>query len=585
MGPTKLPHLSGWRKAATVNTVVLACASIILLGLLLTSSIHAGGIVTTFTFYRGTCNGGTASRVNQGLHLIINAFATCILASSNFFMQVLNAPSRDEVDAAHTRGQSLHIGVPSWRNVTRVARSKTYAWAVLVLTSIPIHLLFNSAVFDTDWREADYNMVIASEDFVSGADYYPPGATLMFTGGYSGFGTAGFGDFNATIARDAANNGDRWAVLDKQACIDYYVSCHGLAMYGNMIVVVDKKNQSWARDELWDIRAANISANWTAQGVPAGGDNSLWMASECNMAASGENPLENICDSNCFKALGATFEDPGQDNGILLSTPEDWTINFFPDQVCGEDMQGYQGCIDLDNTTRLAEEYGVVPRADALAPLAVKYCLAEKLDQQCGVGLSNQILLAVVLCVLVKTVTCAVVLLVTFKKDASQPLVTLGDAIESFIVSPDQSTRGAGFVEDPDVKGTRQPQMDHRSTAAVEWRSIIHRGTSAIPLRLWLLDSVPLIMALICIIIFISIMHGKVGAISFLGRTDSSHDTDFGTNYTKLTFGIIMAANSPQLVLSFWYLGYNTVLTRLVLAREWGRFATQFRPLRVTNPK
>lgn len=307
MGKIKAPQLSGWRKAATVNTAVLACASLILLGLLMTSSIHAGGIVTTFTFYRGTCNGGTASRVNQGLHLIINAFATCILASSNFFMQVLNAPSRDEVDAAHKRGRSLHIGVPSWRNAAWVARSKTWAWAVLVLTSIPIHLLFNSAVFDTDWREADYNMLIASEDFVSGADYHPPGATLMFTGGYSGFGTAGFGDFNATIASDAAANGAGWTVLDKEACINYYVSCHGLAMYGNMIVVVDKGNQSWARDELWDIRLANISANWTAQGVPAEADNSLWMASECNMAASGEHALENICGSNCFKALGATF--------------------------------------------------------------------------------------------------------------------------------------------------------------------------------------------------------------------------------------------------------------------------------------
>lgn len=269
----------------------------------------------------------------------------------------------------------------------------------------------------------------------------------------------------------------------------------------------------------------------------------------------------------------------------MLSTPEEWTINFFPGQVCGENLDGYQGCIDLDNTTRLAEEYGVVPRANVMAPLAVKYCLAEKLDQQCGVGLSNQILLAVVLCVLVKTVTCAVVLLVTFKKEASQPLVTLGDAIESFVVSPDQHTRGTGLVQDADVKGTRAPQTDHRVAAMVRWHNTIYRGISTIPLRLWLLDSVPILMAMICIIVFIGIMHGKVGTISFLGSTDSSHDTDFGTNYTKLTFGIIMAANSPQLVLSFWYLAYNTVLTKLVLAREWGRFASQFRPLRVTIPK
>lgn len=65
-------------------------------------------------------------------------------------MQVLNSPSREEVNAAHFRGSWMGIGIPSVRNAFKVSRFKTVCWLCLLISSIPIHLLFNSTVFQTD---------------------------------------------------------------------------------------------------------------------------------------------------------------------------------------------------------------------------------------------------------------------------------------------------------------------------------------------------------------------------------------------------------------------------------------------------
>jgi hypothetical protein len=102
-------------------------------------------------------------------------------------MQVLNAPTRKEVDEAHFRSSWLDIGVPSFRNAFRVSRFKTWSWIVFLLSSIPIHLLSNSTIFEVDTRESDFHLTIATEDFLHGGAFYPPGSSLVPPGlGVSG---------------------------------------------------------------------------------------------------------------------------------------------------------------------------------------------------------------------------------------------------------------------------------------------------------------------------------------------------------------------------------------------------------------
>lgn len=141
---------AGWRRAAVLNTITVASFGIILLGILGTSVVKAGGWSKVWIFFHGNCD--RISTINLFLHLVLNIISTLIIASSNFFMQVLNAPTRREVDRAHSRGRWLEIGVPSIGNIFHVSGYKTLAWVLFTMSSIPIHLLFNSAVFETDYQ-------------------------------------------------------------------------------------------------------------------------------------------------------------------------------------------------------------------------------------------------------------------------------------------------------------------------------------------------------------------------------------------------------------------------------------------------
>ena len=80
-------------------------------------------------------------------HFIINALGTIILAGTNYCMQCLSAPTRNDVDKAHAKGLWLNIGILSLRNLRRISRKKLVVWISLAVTSLPLHLFYNSVVF------------------------------------------------------------------------------------------------------------------------------------------------------------------------------------------------------------------------------------------------------------------------------------------------------------------------------------------------------------------------------------------------------------------------------------------------------
>ena len=91
------------------------------------------------TIQAGDC--GSAKRVNTWLHLLINVLSTLLLAGSNAFMATYSCPSRAEVDEAHNKQRWLHIGTLSFRNLTGIAKRKSFIVLVLSLSSAPFHLL------------------------------------------------------------------------------------------------------------------------------------------------------------------------------------------------------------------------------------------------------------------------------------------------------------------------------------------------------------------------------------------------------------------------------------------------------------
>ena len=89
--------------------------------------------------YDGPCEG--SKRIFTWAHLAINILSTSLLAASNVGMQCAIAPTREDVDRAHRRGQWMHIGVMSWKNFRNISWLRIITCVVLGLSSLPLHLL------------------------------------------------------------------------------------------------------------------------------------------------------------------------------------------------------------------------------------------------------------------------------------------------------------------------------------------------------------------------------------------------------------------------------------------------------------
>lgn len=89
--------------------------------------------------YEGDCE--TVKTLDQWIHLLINLLSTGLLSASNYCMQLQGAPTRANINQAHQAGIWLDIGVPSLRNLRHLGWQRRCLWAILALSSVPIHLL------------------------------------------------------------------------------------------------------------------------------------------------------------------------------------------------------------------------------------------------------------------------------------------------------------------------------------------------------------------------------------------------------------------------------------------------------------
>jgi hypothetical protein len=163
-------RLKGWRFGVLLASVMASCV-------LLMNCIAAVVINSTYftregvsTAYEGDCD--VANRWSFGLHIAINILSSLLLSASNYTMQVLNAPTRSECDKAHARGDWVDIGVTSLRNIARITWPRRVLWLLLGLSSVPIHLFYNSAAFKTISTN-NYNVTVATPLYLE-IDVLPP---------------------------------------------------------------------------------------------------------------------------------------------------------------------------------------------------------------------------------------------------------------------------------------------------------------------------------------------------------------------------------------------------------------------------
>lgn len=233
-----------WRDGYHMGVVggTLAAATVLLLNLFLTIGVAAkhefqGGFGI---LQQGDCD--ETKRLDLWLHLLINVLGTLLLGASNYGMQCLSAPTREELDAAHLQGKWMDIGVPSIRNLASIAPWRKVLWSLLLLSSVPLHLLYNSVVFSST-SFAEWQALAVTDDFLSGAVYSVHDGLYTNTPGY-----------NMVELLDRLRDSKSLVRLDNEACIQAYTPALQSSWSYTLVVT----SQTGTNNSFLNLLTANI---------------------------------------------------------------------------------------------------------------------------------------------------------------------------------------------------------------------------------------------------------------------------------------------------------------------------------------
>ncbi|KAF5506131.1 hypothetical protein CGCS363_v004720 [Colletotrichum siamense] len=337
---------------ALFNIGTLTVTMLFLLGIYWVALAKTKNFMQSWRFFSADC--GRTTVTNTMLHLLINIFSTLVLASSNFFMQVLNAPTRSEADTAHAQ--------------------------------VPIHMMFNSSVFKIDKRMGDFHVTVASNAFIEGGSYFLPGASMIIsnttTNGNLG-DTALLPTFQDLVINNvsqyalnvsqAAAIGSEWEKLEPADCGGLFniSTCTGLTNFRNLVIVL--KGSGWKRSETWNL-SANNDEMWQPI-LPRDEFNTLWYSAQCAMSGTLTGDGFASCLTNCEKFF--KWKKWEEDESRVSILVQDWYRS--------QPVPDYHG-FELD------------------------HCRAEPRNTTCSVALAKPLLLIVLISIFMKILTCMVVI-------------------------------------------------------------------------------------------------------------------------------------------------------------------------------
>jgi hypothetical protein len=453
------------------------------------------------------------------VHLALNLVATTLLASSNYCMQLLSAPNRSEVDKAHRKQKWLDIGIPSVRNLRHINKKKAIMWWTLGVSSIPLHLLYNS-VFYSALATNNYSILYASQDFVQNGPYdrtkFPDSS-----------------DLNITAIQQNSNH--NYTFLDNEDCIKAYARDY-VENHRNVIVIV--KNPPSDQGSLFKIAENEF---------PPVINNSY-------------NPFKWICDNP--------------------------NIANQTDTCCPNEF-GWIPC------SKMAPKLEKIADQWSSGGFEVDHCLVEPVQSECHLHFSLPLICIVLGFNLFKVVGIGYV---TFYLGES-PLVTGGDALQSFLRHPDPTTEGMCLASNASIIASSQ--LGYKSMP-MRYDPQQQRMYEAATWKQWAflfgIFSFAGVGTAICLGAGINGFKGDrtiQNAFSIgLGNVRPQNLVMGwhlpGTGNTSVIFSTLIA-NSPQAIFSFLYMCYNSLFTVMFHTRELLRFSITAgrgkKYLRVSSPR
>ncbi|KAH7191753.1 uncharacterized protein B0J16DRAFT_353441 [Fusarium flagelliforme] len=489
---------AAWKRSLKFGA--LACLAIFIINLCMTiwsSTLpldsHNGQASGRRVIFEGSCS--TTRTLNILIHLITNISSSVLLAASNYGMQCLTAPTRAEVNAAHAKLEWLDIGILSIRNLRKAPWSRVFLWWLLVLSSLPLHFLYNSIVYSslTTYKYEAYDI-----------DH-----TELTNGTYD----QSVSDILQLARVDQLDN------LTTSQCINEYAITFQTSR-SDVIVVTSPspKSATEATRSLTSVDSHIFRRKTCPKDLPFGFE---WI---CPLAS---------CEETCRSLL------PG-----IKSQPDDWK---------------------------------------PLGDNPVRYCLSRKEEERCRLNFD----LYIAAIVLTVNIIKAAVLVRIVRHAPTEPLLVLGDAIQSFLKSPDAVSRGHCLAS----KDTLRRRCGW-------WEAITIKKTrrfwgAAVTKSRW-----TFIFALYFTLLGMTICFVYIIIEELTGRRDfkSLWNLGFGTvtEVALLSTGMenlagqllpvaVIIANTGHFLFSLLYFQYNGLLTSMAEAKEWSDFGHKRKPLRVSE--
>jgi hypothetical protein len=424
----------GWRMGAIVSLIAVVAVCLCNIAITIWAWKHPNNERegTIGVLFKGDC--ARTRSLNVWIHSVINVFSTLLLAASNFCLQVLSAPSTQDLARAHENRHWLQIGLPSIRNLSRISWGRSLLCILLLLSSVPLHLLFNSVVV-TSLQANEYAVVPTTEDWLHGGEYNISG----FVGSPSNISNImttidsyrpGLQDLIVSSTNQKIN---RYANISTEECFNKY-NAHYISDVGNVYLIQEGptvwRNASWYPE-------LNHYTNYP-ETSNQGMERPLWINFN-------EPPPWNETKESLWGWRNTTGSPLkySQNNPNVSAVLRQYPPSTFPFVGSPETYpsNGWRCASHLTERCDTSNEDEVPRDRSKWAPYEreIRYCMIEQVEQSCKLYFSFPIAIAVIASNLIKLVCMA---MLVFKYRNHEAIITVGDAVAHYLTHPDPATRG-----------------------------------------------------------------------------------------------------------------------------------------------
>ncbi|RDL38345.1 uncharacterized protein BP5553_02685 [Venustampulla echinocandica] len=327
------------------------------------------------------------------------------------------------------------------------------------------------------------------------------------------------------------------------------------------------------------------------------GDGNIKQAFERLHQKAQNGTLYRLDNSACIDAYATAYQSA---YGSVLVVTTDITqsskyIVVDQQEVYNPSLENNPGanpyrwlCADLQTTRySYAQCLTLLPQVRSLAAdnkwtvsgHHVDYCLVETVPSHCKLQYSLPLVVTVISLNLLKAILMGYMAFWF----VDTPILTMGDAVASFLRTPNQFSESKCLLI---MDSARNPKKCGNGDLIFD--GSLRRWRSAIPRSRWILGIgfyVVAILACVAVLAVGLILPFNNSGIWKIGLGEVSAQSLLSSGQAWITSLVVNAilANLPQLILSMLYFTSNSLLTSMLMADEWSRYALRHKGLRVSS--